>query len=277
MIERIFRLLLPKYGKYASIIVKNKWKGLTTARSDNEYIFILSPPYCGSTLLNELISTSPLVSVNNIFESREGQQLPTTRKLMFDHERRWDATLTFDWEYIKREWSKYWDVTKPFLLEKSPPNVIRVEAINKAFSNPYFIIFYRNPYAHCESLIRRRKKNNTPKVVAEFAIQCLEYQMKNKQLAIKSISTSYEDLTRAPEEFKKQLSEFIPGLTGLQHDIEFNAHNFKKAKMKITNLNTAKINKLSQSQLDEINEVFCEHLEVLDFFGYDLIRNAVHQ
>lgn len=63
--------------------------------------------------------------MNNPYGTREGQGLPTVRKIMFEHNRRWDKTLDFDWSYIKNEWMKYWDLNCPILLEKSPPNIIR--------------------------------------------------------------------------------------------------------------------------------------------------------
>ena len=35
------------------------------SKAENKYVFILSPPFCGSTLLTELIATSKNVSLNN--------------------------------------------------------------------------------------------------------------------------------------------------------------------------------------------------------------------
>lgn len=268
--RRVLRLLMPNYRNHASIVFFNKWSRLVNPRIENKYLFILSPPYCGSTLLNELISTSPNVSVNNPFGTREGQSLPTVKKMMFEHDRRWDTTLDFDWQFIKKEWSKYWDRSKAILLEKSPPNIIRATSIHEAFPNSYFIIFYRNPYAHCESLMRRN--NVTPGSAAEFAVQCLEYQRNNMLSKLNSISVSYEHLTTMPEKFRAQLLEFIPAIETIKFDHEFSAHNFKGKKMGIINLNREKINKLSQVQLDKINEVFLKHQEVLDFFAYKIIK-----
>ncbi len=259
-----------KYGRYSRIIALNKVRQLISKKNIvHKYLFILSPPYCGSTLLTELIATSPAVSLNNPFETREGQQLPTTRKIMFDHKRRWDVTLDFDWEYIKAEWEKYWDLTKPILLEKSPPNGVRVASINKVFPNAHFILLYRNPYAHCESLIRREKMS--PEDAAKFALDALIHQKKNRQLPLNSITISYEDLTTRTEEFKHQLSEFLPELIGVKSGGKFSSHNFKKKHMEIMNLNDEKIAQLNQAQLDKINEVFGERAKLLAFFNYELM------
>ena len=45
------------------------------------------------------------------------------------------------------EWSKYWDINKPYLLEKSPPNVIRTRFLQAMFPKSYFIILVRHPLA----------------------------------------------------------------------------------------------------------------------------------
>ncbi|MFK7983617.1 MAG: sulfotransferase [Saprospiraceae bacterium] len=269
VIEITSKLIFPEYGRYARIVASNKLKRLINRDIANKYLFILSPSFCGSTLLNELISTSPYVSVNNPFGTREGQTLPTIRKIMFDHTRRWDESLDFDWEYLKEEWREYWDTNKAVLLEKSPPNIIRAASIKKAFPNSFFIILYRNPYAHCEGFIRRY---GNPKSAAEFAIKCLAYQRKNQLLSLNSISISYEDLTSKPEKIKDQIISFIPEIKDIKSDIKFSAQNFKNKKMAIKNLNKEKINKLSQAQLNEINEVFYKNKELLQFFDYELIR-----
>ena len=48
-----------------------------------KFLFILSPPYCGSTMLNQLISSSNNVSCNNNLGTREGQLLPGVSILCF--------------------------------------------------------------------------------------------------------------------------------------------------------------------------------------------------
>lgn len=269
IIKIIFNLIFPKYGRYIGIILKNNVMRILKPNIENEYLFILSPQYCGSTLLNEIISTSKFVSVNNTQGNREGQTLPTTKKIMFDGIKRWDTSIDFDWKLIRKEWMKYWDTTKPILLEKSPPNLIRAASINKAFPNSKFIIFYRNPYAHCESLIKR--SNRSPKWAAEHAIKCLRFQKINMDLLLKFLVVSYEDLTENPMKFRDQLIEFIPAIKDVKTNIKFSAHNFKEEVMEIKNLNNEKISKLSSAQLIDINKVFNENKEILEYFNYKII------
>jgi hypothetical protein len=52
-------------------------------------------------------------------------------------------------EKLYREWARYWDVSKPVLLEKSPPNTIKTRFLQEIFSSErsYFVILTRHPLA----------------------------------------------------------------------------------------------------------------------------------
>lgn len=263
LIEAIGRIVYKRYGLYAETIAINKWRRLTNPTIENKYLFILSPPFCGSTLLHKLISTSPSVSTNNSHGTREGQTLPTTRGIMFTA-KRWDDSVDFNWNYIRKEWLKYWDVTKPVLLEKSPASIIRASSINKEFSNAHFIILYRNPYAHCESLIRLN--GTSPKKAAKFALKCLNYQKDNLTLSIHSIAISYEQFTEGPHIFLNQLHRFIPEFT-----IDLSSHLLKSKIEGVNNSNDKKIKNLTKAQHREINAVFLENIELLHYFNYEII------
>jgi len=43
------------------------------------------------------------------------------------------------------EWSRYWDLSKPFLLEKSPPNLIRARFLQALFPESRFVMTVRHP------------------------------------------------------------------------------------------------------------------------------------
>lgn len=235
----------------------------------NKFVFILSPPYCGSTLLTEILSTSDHVSVNNTYGNREGQRLPQLEQIMFNHDRRWDETLDFDWEFIKSTWLNYWDLEKPILLEKSPPNIIRAKSIKQVFNPAYFIIMTRNPYAHCESLMRRATKMAAVNA-AEFAIRCLKIQQSNLNELNQTLGISYELLTDNPKKTVESLCAFLPELQDLDVSKKFSAHNLRNSIMKIQNLNKEKIDKLSQDDKEIINSVFHSEQKILDYWGYKL-------
>ncbi len=269
-IDQVFVSLTRRNSYYYSDRLRGIYVEKGIKRNANKFLFILSPPYCGSTLLNEILSTSENVSCNNREGTREGQQLPSVKDIMFNHDRKWDESFDYDWEMIKREWMQYWDLSAPVLLEKSPPNIIRARSINKYFTPAFFIVFYRNPYAQAESLIRR--KSWMPDKAAQFAIRCLKYQKSNIQSFHRAVSLSYEELTENPLQAKELLVKFLPELADISIDLEFDAHNFKNKSMGITNLNDEKVKCLTKIEFDAINSVFKRNVDTLSFFNYQLVE-----
>jgi len=269
ILRKITKFLFPKYGHYASIILKNRVVNLLKLnKSHHTYFFILSPPYCGSTMLSEIISTSKNVSTNNVFGTREGQTLPTVRKTMF-HDQRWNEQLDYDWSLIKKEWLKYWDLRKPILLEKSPSNIFRANSIEEEFKPNLFIIFHRNPYAQCESLIRRDKMQ--PKLAAELAVKCLKVQQKNIQHLKNTLHLSYESFTSNPEKAKEEIIKMLPELSDIKLNIKLSSHNFSANNNELKNVNSQKISKMMPDEIQEINDVFKHHKALLSDFNYELV------
>lgn len=245
-------------------------KRLFFKKGKNKYLFILSPPYSGSTLLNLIISSSNNVSCNNNTGTREGQLLPKVNKIMFTNNR-WDESLKYPWLTIKNHWHKYWDPTKDIWLDKSCPNIMRAKEVENTFDSISFIMMTRNPYAQAEGIIRRNKENATDAAI--FSIRCLKYQKRNLENRKNKVFITYEELTENPDSVKYKLIEFVPELKDITVDSKFESHNFKtKGKMKIANLNQEKINKLTDEQLQEINKVFEKEEGILNYFNYSIVR-----
>lgn len=258
--ERIFYRLLGQFRN-----VQNRFGRQTL----NKYLFILSPPYCGSTLLNQIISQSKHVSVNNPLHSREGQQLPEIKSMTYYFKRRWEPELPFDWKYRYSVWHKYWDRRKKILLEKSPANLVRAKQIPDYFNPSYFIIMVRNPYAHCEGLMRR---NNWPaKRAAAHVMKTLYWQRENVNYLDNSLCVTYEELTTNTVKTVSRIQALLPELEEINTKRKFSAHNFQKKKMHIQNLNEQKIQKIKTDDLKQMNDVFAKQPEVLSFFGYKMI------
>ena len=236
----------------------------------HKYLFILSPPFCGSTLLNEIISTSKKVSCNNNIGTREGQTLPRGKDIMFTKER-WNPNLELPWEHIKKIWKKYWNLSKPILLEKSVPNILRVKEIKNTFLPVSFICMVRDPYAQCEGIMRRN--NVSAEEAAKFSIHCLMYQKNNIENEKKLLFFTYEDLCDNTEKIIERIQNLLPELNDINIKKNFSAHNFKgKRKMRITNLNNEKIKKLTIEDITSINHVFSKNKNLLEYFNYSIIN-----
>ena len=239
-------------------------------KQNNKFLFILSPPYCGSTLLSQLLSTSKNVSCNNNLGTREGQLLPGVRHFMFQ-KNRWNENVKYPWDKVKKIWLKYWNTAKLVLLDKSIPNIMRVSDIKKEFNNLFFICMVRNPYAQVEGLMRRN--DESAKNAAIFSLKCLQYQRQNIKNAESLLFISYEQLTENPEKIKSKIIAFLPELSDIKMDLKYKAHNFKtKSKMGIVNLNQEKMEKLTGEQIETINRIFEKEKELLDYFDYQIVK-----
>ena len=232
----------------------------------SQYLFVLCPPYCGSTLLWKLLATSERVSAL----PQEGQFLPEVEPIM--RERPWDRDLQLPWGDIKATWERYWDASKPVLLEKSPPNIVRATTIAEHFVPAQFIIMVRNPYAHAEGLIRR---NEWPlRRAANFALMCLRTQAENAAKLNDTLVFTYEDLVSNPPAACAQLAAFQPALDDMDPEASFEVHSVDGTlDRQITDLNAKKIEALSPEQLAELNSYFEPNKDTLAHWGYEIIHS----
>ena len=180
----------------------------------------------------------------------------------------WDPEYQLPWSEIKAVWDGYWDHSKPFLIEKSPPNLIRTSDIVKWFDPVYFIIMVRNPYAHCEGLMRRNGWD--VRVAAEFSAKCLRRQAENAESLERSVVFTYEELVLNTREICEKIESFLPGLGTLNPDAEFELVSIDGyVRRGVTDLNPKKMRALSPHQIREMNEVFKSHRDVMDYWGYE--------
>lgn len=230
----------------------------------SSYLFALCPPYCGSTLLWKLLSTSRNVSALPL----EGQFLPELKTLMRD--KQWNRDHVLPWPEIKAVWESYWDMSKPILLEKSPPNLIRTRDILAHFHPVKFVVMVRNPYAQAEGLMRRN--NWKVKRAANFSMMCLRTQLKNARELEDTLVLTYEALVQNPAQACQRLATFMPELSDMDPTASFEVHSIDGTLNRpITDLNTKKIAALPADTVTALNEIFMHHSETFAAWGYDLL------
>lgn len=230
----------------------------------NAYIFILCPPYSGSTVLWKLVATAS--SVSSL--PSEGQFIPEVMEQM--RQNPWDYQVKLPWERIKNVWDSKWDLSKPFLIEKSPPNLIRSKEIEEHFQPVHFIIMVRNPYAHCEGLIRRNGWDaNT---AAEFSAARLQDQVENAKRLSGAVRFTYESLVATPFEVVRKIETAIPQLGKLDTNAQFVTQAIDGVRKRgLVDFNEQKIENLSASQIETINRVLSKIPDVMKFWGYEPI------
>jgi Sulfotransferase family len=238
----------------------------------HKHLFILTPPFSGSTLLLRLLATSPNVSVFNS-DKGEGMMIPELQDTMMTE--RWNVEKQMPWAYIRTVFEKHWDMHKTVLIEKGSPNMIRADQIEKHFDNAHFIIMMRNPYAWCESMMRRRKPEKPdlkPYNFIEYWLKRADWQIQNIKSLKKVLYFKYEDLCDATDSTIKKIIDFIPEIERLDADIEFEAHSMLgKKRNAITNTNSLALKRLTQQDIKEITNSLQHAVDVIHYFGYELM------
>lgn len=264
---------------------RRHYRFLRNCRKRNvSHLFLLSPPLSGSTAIAQLLNTSKNISV--FPGNGEGQYLRPLKKVLLV-DQRWNPDLVLDWRAIRNVFFHYWDPRCKIRLEKSPPNIIRARAINRVFENSLFLITIRNPYAQIEGFLRRdwpfgaygpqTSEGDKPTAVqaAEFWVKCAHYQKLNLESLENTCFFSYEDLTDNTEATVSKIMAFLPNVADLSSDATFTAHNVTGSPVAgLVNLNESKINNLSGNQLASINSVLEHHVDLLRYFGYELISDV---
>ncbi len=188
----------------------------------------------------------------------------------------WDPSKQFPWPDIKEKWEQVWDMSKPILLEKSPPNLVRALEIQQAFEPAYFIAIIRDPYAFCEG--RRRRHKSKIAQSAEFWVKCANYQLRNIKELDRVTYFRYEDFAGEPERARAQILAFMPELLDLDVTRSFKARSVQgSGERKIYNFNREKMDRLSAADIRAINSVLKDNQEVMDFYRYAYVKPSLRQ
>jgi hypothetical protein len=165
-------------------------------------------------------------------------------------------------------------MSKPVLLEKSPPAIVRAFDIEQAFVPSYFIAIIRDPYAFCEG--RRRRYGGDMKTCAQIWVRHASFQMRNVQ-GLKNITYfRYEDFADNPAAIKDQILNFMPDLKDIDAKQSFNARSVRgRADRTIRNFNSEKIDRLSGRDIREANIVLRQNGQVMDYFRYEYLKPSV--
>ncbi len=249
----------------------------------SKFVFVLAPPYSGSTVLFRLLDTSPHVSAL----PGEGQFIAEVTDEM--RAAPWDKAEAFNWRRIRGIWETYWDSSKPLLLEKSPPNMIRAAAIEEAFDPAWFIVMMREPYAHIEGLARRAhvppmglsKSASRAERIKRATELWLDFAATQREtIAARKHVTwfTYEALTQEPARIASQLQTFLPELGNLDIEARFGVHAVSGTQAReLSDMNAPKRALLRAADFEIISDLLMPKRDLVEFFGYELRNAGVNQ
>ena len=239
-----------------------------------KYVFILCPPFQGSTLIYRLIATSPNTSsfLNNAPHMGEGYGFINRVKPDFI-KNRWKKNYKLDINLMDKLYHQKWNLKKEVLCEKSPPNIIRAKELYEHFSKKgdvYFIIQIRDPYTtnygkinlhNGASHFNLKKEELSYKLWDVFAKEQKENIEKFKD---NSVLVTYEELCDDIEGTVNKIIEKMPFLKGMRPDMITKAKGTGRlgGLKKVTSLKNK----------NEKTKYFKKNNNLLEYFGYKIIE-----
>ncbi len=111
-------------------------------------------------------------------------------------------------EKLLAEWGKHWDLSKKFLLEKSPPNLIRARLLQQLFPNAQFIFIIRHPVASSCATIKFKK--GLPFIFILWHWLVSHEFMLNDLVHLKNFYIlQYEEFVSNPKSCLEKVSDFL--------------------------------------------------------------------
>jgi len=248
---------------------------------DNEqphFLFIITPPYSGSTALAKILNTSNRTML--LTQRGEGQFLIPG---LYEGNR-WDSTREINYLSIKAVWLHRYQQIKQMnpkinvVIEKSPPNMIRIEKIASLFNDVSFIANNRNPYANCASMLYRKfetAKHDTNQ--RKLILEMLANFWINRSDTIRKLIAKHAIPLLTYEQFCQDPTVVIK-ILNLPVGVSESINPFAKVKVKdyeiqgIQDQNDRQISHLKSEDIECISRILKPFSELLQFFGYRIMN-----
>jgi hypothetical protein len=242
------------------------------------FLFILTPPYSGSTALAEVLNTSHRTM---LLEPRgEGQRLVPG---LYEKDR-WQATKRVNYESVKSVWLHQFQYvhslvrTVDVVVEKSPPNMMRIEQLAPLFQRYSLIVNNRDPYASCASELYRTY--DVEKLGASERVETLgkiaeKWLLRSRRLRDLAQTfdiplLTYECFCAAPSAAVRMLRLPAGILETIDADVTLTIKDY--APQPLSNQNPRQIARLTSEGIDAISRVIRQDEPLLDFFGYKELK-----
>jgi len=162
--------------RYFKVPTENEWaRPVTNVPGDKKFVFICGLHKSGTSILFRSLRQHPMISgfAKTGVPEDEGQLLQSVfppakayggpGRFGFNPDSYLDERSSIVTEenakQLFADWSRYWDTSKPVLLEKSPPNVVRTRFLQALFPNSFFVVILRHPVAVAYATQKWRPKD----------------------------------------------------------------------------------------------------------------------
>lgn len=242
-----------------------------------KFLFIITPPYSGSTALAILLNGSPNSMILN--PRGEGQWLIQS----FCDDDRWNPAKEVDWELVKRTWLERYRIINlhvsrvRVVIEKSPPNMVRINQLIKTFTNSSVFAFNRDPYANCSSILHREfNPEQFTTGQREITLERLAGQWLVRSRLIRDtidkmnlLHFTYEEFCGSPETYIKKVLSLCPELEVVDCNRDIKVKDYPV--QSIVNQNIRQVALLNSADKDCISKVLSQDAGLVEYFGYSII------
>jgi hypothetical protein len=104
-------------------------------------------------------------------------------------------------------WKPFWEITKPVLLEKSPPNLLRMRFLQAVFPRARFIMIIRHPVA--VSAATQKWSRTSLHALLEHWVVCHQHLLRDMRSVRHVRLVRYEDLVSNPRSVLTSLFKFL--------------------------------------------------------------------
>jgi Sulfotransferase family len=109
---------------------------------------------------------------------------------------------------IFEEWSAHWDLTRPVLLEKSPPNLLKTRFLQDLFPGSAFVVIVRHPIPVSIPTARWRGTRRYGRLIEHWLSCHALFEFDRERLERVHVLT-YEQLVRDPERVLGGIFDFL--------------------------------------------------------------------
>eukprot|EP00750_Incisomonas_marina_P013080 INCI17219.4.p2 GENE.INCI17219.4~~INCI17219.4.p2 ORF type:complete len:356 (+),score=67.28 INCI17219.4:109-1176(+) len=230
---------------------KNNLEELTS-KYNHTYIMVAVPPHWGSTGLEGLVASSPHVSdmCGAHTWACEGTWL-LSRAGLFNSKTRWLPNYT-DWDAAYKIFhARAWNMSKHFLMDKSPPNVFKIPELVDFFErnnmNYYFVTMSRHP---CYFDIRKHVNYYSK---AHGYLDGIPHIPPERRVHL-----SYEEAMLNPNAITQRIIDRIPaleyldyGINGMSTEVVKTKHNKSSRDRASTSRNNKRLEEAPSRQLTQ--------------------------
>lgn len=253
-------------------------------------IFLLTPTNSGSTTIAELLKTSKNVSsINDVSEAHE------LIKGMCRKPGRWHKDLierngvdrcarSIRSVWVNECYKRHKKESANYFIEKSAPNMIRIEFLQSLFPNSILLANNRDPYANVSSRFYRYTDQRSGKSIDRLTVSERKHWMLEWTKMWVDISRilkeviekqnvpylSYEKFCEQPTLYQKLIdNSSFAGEIKLDFESVLKVKDYKPTSL-ITNYNEKQIARLTNSDIEVITSYLKDNEDVLSFFEYTL-------